>query len=98
MLKSRLDFKPVRNTKEIEIDAYSSDPQEAANLANQVARSYKQFRSDEYDALKNGGIKSLEEDLAAQDQKVQLAQAKVDELGKNWALMMRWRTLPILRA
>ncbi len=82
-IKSQLDLKPVPNSKLIEIKAYSDNPEEAAKLANQIAESYRQYRSDEYQELKNHGIQSLQYQLAEQDKKVQLAQAKVDELAKQ---------------
>ena len=80
MIKSRLELKPVRNTKFISITAYSDSPEEAAKLANQIAASYKQYRDDEYEELKNHGIKSLQAQLEEQDKKVAAAQQKVDEL------------------
>jgi len=80
MIKSRLDLRPVRNTKFIEIKAYSDSPEEAANLANQVAECYKQYRLDEYEDLKNHGIKSLQQQLDEQDKKVAAAQTNVDRL------------------
>jgi len=82
-IKRELELKPVKNTKFIDISAYSDDPQEAAKLANQIAVSYKQYRDEEYEELKNHGIKSLQDQLSEQDKKVQLAQAKVDELAKQ---------------
>ncbi|HEX4265759.1 MAG TPA: polysaccharide biosynthesis tyrosine autokinase [Verrucomicrobiae bacterium] len=80
MIKGRLDLQPVRNTKFIEIRAYSDSPQEAADLANQVAESYRQYRSDEYEDLKNHGIKSLQQQLDEEEKKVAIAQATVDKL------------------
>jgi polysaccharide biosynthesis transport protein len=80
MIKSRIELHSVRNTKFIEIKAYSDSADEAAKLANQVALSYKQYRADEYDDLKNHGINSLKEQLDQEDQKVAAAQAKVDRL------------------
>lgn len=83
MIKSRIDLNPVRNTKFIEIKAYSDSADEAANLANQIANSYRQYRNDEFDELKNHGLKSLRQQLADQDSKVADAQATVDRLRKE---------------
>ena len=80
MIKSRIELAPVRNTKFIEIRAYSDNAQEASDLANQVAESYRQYRLDEYEDLKNHGISSLQQQLADEDKKVAAAQAKVDQL------------------
>jgi capsular exopolysaccharide synthesis family protein len=83
MIKNRLDLRSVRNTKFIEIKAYSDNPEEAANLANQVAQSYKDYRTKEYDDLKNQGITSLKQQLDEQDGKVAAAQARVDQLRRD---------------
>jgi len=80
MMKHSLDLQPVRNTKLIEIRAYSDSPDEAVKLANQIAESYKDFRLEEYEDIKSRGIKSLEQQLEEQDRKVAAAQSKVDEL------------------
>jgi len=80
MIKSRLELHSVRNTKFIEIKAYSDSAEEAAKLANQVAICYKQYRLDEYDDLKNHGIKSLRAQLQEEDQKVAAAQDRVNKL------------------
>jgi succinoglycan biosynthesis transport protein ExoP len=80
IIKGRLDLREVRNTKLIEIKAYSDSPEEAAQLANQVAQSYHDYRSKEYEDLKNSGIKSLQQQLDDQQKKVDAAQAYVDKL------------------
>lgn len=75
-----LDLQPIRNTKIIEIKAFSDTPDEAAKLANQVAESYRKYRTDEYDEIKSHGITSLDKQLDEQQQKVEDAQALVDKL------------------
>jgi Mg-chelatase subunit ChlD len=82
-LKKNLDLRSVKNTKLIEIGAKSEKPEEAARIANAVADAYRDFRSEEYEALKHGGINSLQQQLEDQDQKIVVAQAKVDELRKS---------------
>lgn len=83
IIKHSLDLQPVRNTKFIEIRAYSDSPDEAVKLANQVAESYKQYRLDQFQEIKALGIKSLEQQLDEQDQKVAAAQQIVEELRKK---------------
>jgi len=80
IIKGRLDLRSVRNTKFIAIKAYSDNPQEAADLANNVATCYKEFRSKEYEDYKNGGINSLKDQLQEQDQKIVGLQSNVDYL------------------
>src|SRR6185503_12845969 len=77
MIKGRLDLRNIRNTKFIEIKAFSDSAEEAARLANTVAESYRQFRSDEYDKLKNGGINSLQSQLQEEDQHIVMLQSNV---------------------
>jgi capsular exopolysaccharide synthesis family protein len=80
MLKRQIELRPIRNTKYIEIKAYSDTAEEAQQLAEQVAESYRKYRSDEYEDLKNQGINSLQRQEDDQDKKVAAAQAKVDQL------------------
>jgi succinoglycan biosynthesis transport protein ExoP len=80
MIKGRLELKTVRNTKFIEIRALSDNPEEAAKLANGVAESYRKYRMDEFEELKNHGINSLKAQLEEQDRKVAAAQTNVDRL------------------
>jgi polysaccharide biosynthesis transport protein len=79
-IKSRLTLQNVRNTKFITIKAYSDSAEEASRLANQVAESYRDYRSEEYEQLKHGGITSLEKQLQEQDQKIMGLQSNVDFL------------------
>ena len=80
MIKGRIELRNIRNTKFIEIKAYSDNADEAAKLANQVADSYHDFRSQEYEELKHSGIKSLQSQSVEQEQKISLLQSNVNEL------------------
>ena len=80
MIKSRLDLQNVRNTKFINIKAYSDSADEAARLANEVAECYQSYRSDEYKNLKSGGITSLTQQLQDQDAKIATLQSNLDYL------------------
>jgi Mg-chelatase subunit ChlD/type II secretory pathway pseudopilin PulG len=82
-LKKDIDVITVKDAKSIDIGAKSAKPEEAARIANAVAQAYKEYRAEEYEGLKNHGIQSLQQQFAEQDQKVKLAQAKVDELRKS---------------
>jgi len=79
-IKSRLTLQNIRNTKFITIKAYSDSAEEASRLANQVAESYRDYRTNEYQELKHGGIYSLEKQLQEQDQKIAVLQSNVDNL------------------
>lgn len=45
ILKGRLSLQPVRNTKLVSITVYGDDKMEAAQIANAIADSYKEYRS-----------------------------------------------------
>ncbi|HEX4263883.1 MAG TPA: von Willebrand factor type A domain-containing protein [Verrucomicrobiae bacterium] len=80
LIKRHLDLHSVANTKEIAIGVKSESPDEAARIANAVANAYRQYRADEYEDLKNHGIKNLQQQITDEDKKIKLAQAKVDKL------------------
>jgi capsular polysaccharide biosynthesis protein len=44
LLKRHINLAPIHNTKLIEIWAYCDDPDEAAKIANQIAKSYHMYR------------------------------------------------------
>jgi len=44
ILKGRMGLAPVRNTKMITITVYSDDKKEAADLANNIAQAYQNYR------------------------------------------------------
>jgi polysaccharide biosynthesis transport protein len=80
LLKGRMDLRPVRNTSLIEIRIFSERPEEAANIANAVARAYKAHRLEQRMQMSRGGIKALEERWAEDQRKISEAQKKVDDL------------------
>ena len=45
LLRGRLELRPVRNTSLIEIRVFSDQPAEAAQLANAIADSCREYRS-----------------------------------------------------
>ena len=68
LLGGRINLRPVRNTMLIDINVYGENPAEAANLANNIAESYKQFRLNQGRALSAGGLDSLSIKLQEQDE------------------------------
>jgi capsular polysaccharide biosynthesis protein len=73
ILRQRLVFKTVRNTKIIAITVYSEDPKEAAAIANQVARAYQQYREQNTKMIQAEGLKVLETQLEVQSNQIQVA-------------------------
>lgn len=70
-----LDIREVRNTDLIEIGVYSTDPQEAANIANQIAVVYQERRRSDQEALMMKGLSQLQEQVKLQRKKVEEAAA-----------------------
>jgi succinoglycan biosynthesis transport protein ExoP len=83
IIKHNLDLHTVRNTKLIEIRAFSDNADEAFKLTRQIAESYKDYRQHQYDDIKTHGIESLQKQIEEQDQKVDEEQTNVDNLRKE---------------
>lgn len=79
-IKNHLDLRPVRNTSLIEIVYYSESPQEASDLANKIAETYRKHRVQERQSLTQGGITALEERIGEQESTVDKQQQVVDDL------------------
>ncbi len=80
ILKNRMSLAPVRNTKLISITVYSEDPKEAAQIANTIAESYKQYRLDSRMQASTTGLKSLEDQFMQESNQIQLAQIRIEQL------------------
>jgi capsular exopolysaccharide synthesis family protein len=80
ILKGKMSLRPVRNTELIEIQIYSEDKNEAAELANAIAKAYKDYRESEKDRRAGGGIKVLLEQRKALDDEVIAGRAKLAKL------------------
>jgi succinoglycan biosynthesis transport protein ExoP len=85
-LKSMMDLQPERNTSFIDVKVYSEKPEEAAVLANAVARAYQGYRLELRKQLSLGGIKALEERWKEQEDKVHAAQTNVDRLREEYKI------------
>jgi capsular exopolysaccharide synthesis family protein len=80
LIRGRIDLSPTRNTSVIEIRVYGDKPEEAAELANAIAEAYREHRQEKGRKLISGGIEALKSQFAEQDDKVKVAQEKVDKL------------------
>jgi len=80
MLRNRLNLRPVRNTTLIDIQVFSENAQEAAELANQIAETYRQWRLDKGNELVAGGLKSLREQAREQDEKIARTTKELSDL------------------
>ncbi len=82
-LKHQISLSPVRNTTLVDITVYSSDKQEAANIANAIAKAYQDYRLGRHTQLTVGGIKVLEEQYQSEEEQLQVMREKVDSLRKT---------------
>ncbi len=80
LVKRQIDLRPVRNTSLIEIRVFSDNPDDAALLANEIAKTYREYRLDQRRKFGLEGIKSLEETVGDYESKVKAAQDKVETL------------------
>ncbi|MEM1158929.1 MAG: polysaccharide biosynthesis tyrosine autokinase [Verrucomicrobiota bacterium] len=81
--KGTLSVQPYRNTKLIEIIAYSTDPDEAALIANTVAQAYEDYRMNEIRRKSESGLNALQEEVDKQKREVEQADQKVKTLRKE---------------
>lgn len=75
-----LDLKEIRNTPHIDIGAYSIDSQEAANIVNSIAVTYKERRIADQKGRVDRALNQLRDELEAQGRHVQEIAAEVAEI------------------
>ena len=76
-LRSKLDVDEVRNTDLLQISVYSTDPQEAADIANKIVDVYQEKRVEEEKDIMNRAVAGMNEEVAKQQKKVDDAAAEV---------------------
>ena len=79
-LRSKLDVDEVRNTDLLQISVYSTDPQEAADIANKIVAVYQDKRVEEEKEILNRAVGSMNEEVAKQQKKVDDAAAEVTRI------------------
>jgi capsular exopolysaccharide synthesis family protein len=80
VLKKQIDLRPVRNTSLIEIRVFSENAEEAAELANDIAETYQEYRLNQRLKFGQEGIQSLVKTFKDYEKNVRDAQEKVDHL------------------
>jgi polysaccharide biosynthesis transport protein len=86
VLSKLIDPRNVRNTSIIEVNVYSKDKAEAAEIANKIAEVYKGNRDELRKRLAEQGIKVLKEKLAEHDALVNMAESNVNRILKDQGL------------
>jgi succinoglycan biosynthesis transport protein ExoP len=79
-LRGMVSLEEVRNTNLIQIDVYSTDPTEAALLANTIADVYMQQRIEEQQGLVSKGLDQLRDEVKQKEQAVSEAYAEASKL------------------
>jgi capsular exopolysaccharide synthesis family protein len=77
--RGKVSVSPVRNTLYMEISVLSEKPKEAADLANAIAKAYKDYRHETRKTLTAGGIIALKDQMAEQEKKISDQQKQVDD-------------------
>ena len=86
VLTKLIDPRQVRNTSIIEINVYSKDKAEAAEIANKIAEVYKDNREEQRKLPAEKGIKILRDRLAVQDSLVRVALTNVNQIHQEKGL------------
>jgi succinoglycan biosynthesis transport protein ExoP len=80
LLRHYVTLDADRNTKLIDVTVFNEDPKLAAQLANAIVDAYKNYRLEQHKDQMEGGIKMLQEDYEAEEDKIMAMQSNVDQL------------------
>jgi succinoglycan biosynthesis transport protein ExoP len=79
-LRSMIDVREVRNTNLLQIGVESTDPKEAADLANSIANEYQRKRIDEQQKILTRSLATLEDEVGKQRKKVEETNAEMSRI------------------
>jgi len=77
ILRAKLDVNEVRNTDLLEISVFDTNPQEAADIANEIVSVYQDKRVEEEKDILNKAVSTMNEQVTKQQKKVDEATAAV---------------------
>jgi uncharacterized protein involved in exopolysaccharide biosynthesis len=83
ILKGNMMLTPVRNTKLIAITVYSDDANEAAQIANAIADSYKDYRVQSAVSLAKVSLNRSQQEFQNNEVQVKQLRAEVSSLGQQ---------------
>jgi uncharacterized protein involved in exopolysaccharide biosynthesis len=83
LLKKKMSLRPVRNTMLLEIQVFSQNAKEAADIANAIAKAYREYRQTQKADLAKGGIESLLAQRRAKEAEIAVAQTNLDKLRRE---------------
>ncbi|MDB6111145.1 MAG: ywqD 2 [Pedosphaera sp.] len=87
VLKGMIDLRPTRNTSLIELRVVSDKPDEAAKIANAIAKTYQEHRKDARRLLTQSGINTFEKKLKEYDLELKEREKGVDQLRQDSGIM-----------
>lgn len=77
MLRHKLEVDEVRNTDLLQISVFSTDKQEAADIANKIVSVYQDRRVEEEKELMTRAVGTMNDEVSKQQKKVEDAEAEV---------------------
>jgi len=80
ILKGRMSLAPVRNTKLVSITVYSDDNKEAAQIANAIAESYKEYRVKNAAAFAEVGLNRLQQKFRNNEKQIEQVRTEANSL------------------
>jgi Mg-chelatase subunit ChlD/capsular polysaccharide biosynthesis protein/uncharacterized membrane protein YgcG len=80
LLKDKLAIQPDKNTSLLGISVKSDDAEEAAQIANQVAREYQKYRTEQHKQMSMRGMQALTGQFAKQDQQIAQLEEELEQL------------------
>jgi uncharacterized protein involved in exopolysaccharide biosynthesis len=86
LLKQRMQLNTVRNTKLISITVYSDDKNEAPQIANAIAESYRDYRSQSQSEVKAKGIDALQNQYQEQEGQIRQAETELGSLRQQFKI------------
>jgi len=82
-LKSRIILTPVGNTKLVSITVFSEDKNEAAQIANAIAKSYKDYCVKYRATLITNGLGELQTQFKQEEETIAVLQTSLEQLRKE---------------
>jgi len=86
IIKNRMSLAPVRNSKLIAITFYSDNPNEAAQVANAIAKAYHDYRNHRYKELMKVGFEVLQQEFQEQAKQISVQQTNVEQLRRKFGI------------
>jgi beta-lactamase regulating signal transducer with metallopeptidase domain len=81
LLRRQMEMRPVRNTSIIELQVYDPDAARAAEIANKIADTYRDFRKDETSGRTNDHLEVLMKQLKEQEAAIAELRNTVEQQG-----------------